>query len=111
MISFVLLMATALPALAQHEGMESFMPDITHIIGGSFQKFDGLNSRIANLPQYKQLPNYAAMLELGWFKQRGRLISTGGFTAASSMGANHSVSGKATRRSLTSKSLQFLGDL
>jgi hypothetical protein len=88
-ISFILLLAISLPAIAQHENMGNVFPEITHVIGGSFQKFDGLNSRIANFPQYKQLPDYAAMLELGWFKMRKRVISTGGINVASSMGANH----------------------
>jgi opacity protein-like surface antigen len=99
-LCFVLLLAASFPAMAQHGDMGNFFPSITHELGGSFQKFDGLNSRIATLPQYKQLPAYASMLELGWFKQQRQFIMTGGFTAASSMGADHD------KRSST---IRFLG--
>lgn len=88
-IAIILLLISAMPAFAQHDNMMDFMPDITHAIGGSYQKFNGLNGRIANFPQYKQLPNYAATLELGWFKEHGQVITMGGFTAGSSMGADH----------------------
>jgi len=79
----------ALSSYAQHDNKNGTRPMITHIIGGSFQQFDGLNSRVANLPQYKQLKDYAAVLGLGWLKERNRLISAGSFSIGSSMSGGH----------------------
>jgi opacity protein-like surface antigen len=75
-------------AASAQQGMK-FTPMITHSIGGSFQKFDGLNSRIANVPQYKQLKDYAATLGLGWMKERNRVISNAGVNIGSSMSGDH----------------------
>lgn len=61
------------------------MPQVTRSIGISFQKFDGLNSRIAGLPQYKGLRDYTGTLGLGWMKERNRVISVGNLTVGSSM--------------------------
>ncbi|MBX2926171.1 MAG: hypothetical protein KF746_28525 [Chitinophagaceae bacterium] len=67
------------------EKMEQYLPSITRSIGASFQSFDGLNGRVANVPQYSQLKDVAATLGLGWFKERNRVISDAGFTIGSSM--------------------------
>ena len=83
-ISFFLL-ATALTCAAQHQKNDKFIPMVSHSIGGSFQKFDGLNNRVAGLPQFKQLKGYTATLGLGWLKERNRVISGGGLTLGSSM--------------------------
>ena len=84
---FLLLLAVSFSAVAQrkHHKMDFTMPEITHGIGASFQKFDGLNSRIANLPQYKQLPNHSGTLQLGWIKERNQFISDFNLMAGSSM--------------------------
>ncbi len=74
---------------AQMDKWEAFIPQMSQGIGGGFQKFNGLNGRIANFPQYKGLPSYTANLDMGWFKEKKRVISSGGFSAGSSMGANH----------------------
>ncbi|MEP7110566.1 MAG: hypothetical protein ABI760_21415, partial [Ferruginibacter sp.] len=76
-------------AIAQHQINGKFLPLVTRSIGGSFQQFDGLNSRVANLPQYKQLKGYTATLGLGWIKERNRLISAGGINIGSSMSGNN----------------------
>ena len=86
---FFLFLALAIEVHAQ-TGLGDYVPQLSRVLGGSFQKFDGLNNRINAFPQYKQLPSYAAMIELGWFKERHRVISTGGIYAGSSLGANHS---------------------
>ncbi|MEO5890776.1 MAG: hypothetical protein ABIQ31_11010 [Ferruginibacter sp.] len=81
----LLILATGLTCAAQHEKNDKFIPMVSHSIGASFQKFDGLNSRVAGLPQYKQLKEHAATLGLGWLKERNRIISGGGVTIGSSM--------------------------
>jgi hypothetical protein len=91
---FLLLTIIAFSASAQRrhdrrkydkEHMMQYMPSVTRSLGGSIQKFNGINSRVANLPQYKQLMDYTATLGLGWFKEKDRLISNGGVTIGSSM--------------------------
>ncbi len=83
-ISF-LAVGIGLSVNAQHFMKDSVMPGITRSIGASFQKFDGLNSRVAGLPQFKQLKEHTATLGLGWLKERKRVISAGGVTIGSSM--------------------------
>ena len=109
-----LLFVIALSATAQQENhhkkfdkekMEQFLPSITRSLGGSLQKFDGLNGRVANLPQYKQLKDYAATLGLGWFKERNHFISEAGFTIGSSM------SGNRDKKSSTIRYIGFNADL
>jgi hypothetical protein len=78
-------MLIALPCLAQQNKMEGFMPQPTLAFGGSFENFNGLNSRVANLPQYKKLPGHTGTIELGWFKERNNLISIAGINLGSSM--------------------------
>ncbi|HRP56995.1 hypothetical protein [Agriterribacter sp.] len=89
-----LLFAIALPSLGQQENegnennrkkMEQFLPSVTRSIGGSFQQFDGLNARVANLPQFEPLKGYTATLGLGWMKEKNRFISDMGVTAGSSL--------------------------
>ncbi|MEP7143934.1 MAG: hypothetical protein ABI707_13725 [Ferruginibacter sp.] len=76
-------------AIAQHNKKDKVLPMVSHGIGGSFQKFDGLNGRVANLPQYKQLKDYTATLGLGWLKEQNRVISGGGINIGSSMSGHH----------------------
>ena len=87
------------------EKMEKYLPAITRSLGGSFQQFDGLNGRVANLPQYKQLKDYAATLGLGWFKEQNRFISEAGITIGSSM------SGDRDEKSSTIRYIGFNADL
>ena len=90
----------ALAANAQQDGKTRFMPMATRTIGISFQKFDGLNSRIANLPQFKELRDYTGVLGLGWLKERNRVVATGNLMAGSSL------SGDRDKRSST---IRYLG--
>ena len=60
-------------------------PMMMRSFGVSFQKFDGLNSRIVNRPEYKQLRDYTGTLDLGWMDVHNRLVSDIDFTAGSSM--------------------------
>lgn len=88
-ITSLLLVGIALSSNAQQDKNEKFMPMITHSIGGSFQKFDGLNSRVASLPQFKQLKDYTATIGLGWLKEDKRVVSSGNVTIGSSMSGHH----------------------
>lgn len=94
LITLVLLTGLSISSFAQEgpghkkfdkEKMAQYMPSITRSIGVGFQSFDGLNGRVADLPQYTQLKDYAFTLGLGWFKEMNRVISDAGFTVGSSM--------------------------
>ncbi|MCC6289870.1 MAG: hypothetical protein IT249_18480 [Chitinophagaceae bacterium] len=107
-ICCICVMAT-LSATAQHnrehkkwdkEKMAEYMPSLSRTLGGSFQKFNGLNGRLTNLPQYKQLKDYTATIGLGWFKERNRVISDAGITLGSSMSA---------RRDEKSSTIRYIG--
>ena len=84
----LLLLCFCLTSFAQEDKKFDFMPDMSRGLGVSFQKFDGLNSRIANFPQYKQLPDHTGVLQLGWFKEKHQFISNFNFMAGSSMSGN-----------------------
>lgn len=109
-IIFALLSITTLLASAQQkkihkkwdkEKMAEYMPSFSRTLGGSFQKFNGLNSRLFGLPQYKSLRNHTATIGLGWFKERNRVISDAGFTLGSSL------SGKRNEKSSTIRYISF----
>ena len=68
-------------------------------IGVSFQKFDGLNSRIAAFPQYKELRNYMGTLTLGSMMTKNNFISGLSLTGGSSFSGD---------RDKRSSALQFL---
>ena len=88
-ISSLLLLTITLSATAQQHKKAMVMPLSTFSIGGSFQKFDGLNSRVAGLPQFKQLSDNTGTLGLGWLKENKRIISSGNITLGSSMSGHH----------------------
>jgi len=69
----------------KRDKMMKFLPAMTRSIGGSLQKFDGLNGRVAGMAQYKQLKDYAGMLGLGWRNQYKHVISDFEISLASSM--------------------------
>ncbi len=98
---FLLLLAFAtLPAFSQENKMMMEFPDISRAAGVSFQKFDGLNSRIANFPQYKQVRNGTGVLQLGWFKENHQFISQMNLMAGSSMSGD---------RDTRSSTIHYLG--
>lgn len=68
-------------------------------IGVSFQKFDGLNSRIAAFPQYKELRDYMGTLTLGSMVTKNNFISSLSLTGGSSFSGD---------RDKRSSALQFL---
>lgn len=96
LIIFTLLIGVSINSFAQDrpekrerkydkEKMKQLMPAMTRTAGISFQSFDGLNSRIANQPQYNPIKDYAFTLGLGWMKEMNRVVSDMGFTVGSSM--------------------------
>lgn len=95
------LSSLAITANAQPNTKKDYeLPMVMRGIGVSFQKFDGLNSRIANLPQYKQLKDHAGTLDLGFMKVHNRFISEIDFSAGSSMSGD---------RDKKSSTIRYLG--
>jgi hypothetical protein len=84
-ILFLFLLAISLSGLAQEDKAHFEFPDIMRSAGASFQQFDGLNSRIANFPQYKQVRDQTGTLQLGWFKEMHQFITICGLTLGSSL--------------------------
>ena len=84
-ITSLLLIGIAISSNAQKDKKDKIMPIFTHSIGGSFQKFGGLNTRVSGLPQFKQLKDYTATLGLGWLKEDRRVVTGGNITMGSSM--------------------------
>jgi hypothetical protein len=78
----------------------NMVPHMMHGVGVTFHEFDGLNKRISNFPQYKEVNDQMGTLQLGWLKEHKRFISGFSFTAGSSM------SGDRDKRSST---IRFLG--
>lgn len=73
-------------------------PMLVRSIGVSFQKFDGLNARVANRPEYKDLRDYMGVIGLGWMRAHHRIVSGLDLYAASAM------SGDREKRSSTLRS-------
>ena len=96
-IRVILLLAICNPCLAQEDKSYHLMPAPSIVIGGSFQKFDNLNSRVANFPQYKQLPSAMGTIELGWLKEHHRFISGAGIFIGSSMSGNRNEKSSSLR--------------
>jgi len=69
----------------------------TQSIGVSFQKFEGLNSRIADFPQYKTLKDHMWTLTLGSMKVHRNFISSLSVTGASSMSGDRDKKSSALR--------------
>jgi hypothetical protein len=87
-ITCLFLLGISASSFAQHDKKEEFkkfLPFITRSLGGSFQQFNGLNGRVASLPQLKQLKDYTATIGLGFYKERNQFISQAGLTLGSSM--------------------------
>ncbi len=71
---------------AQQDAKKDYAPPmLMRGIGISFQKFDGLNSRLANRPEYKQLRDYAGTLDMGWLSVKKRFVQVMDVTLGSSM--------------------------
>jgi len=68
--------------------MEKYLPSLTRSIGVSFQQFDKLNGRVANLPQYASLKGYTATLGLGMMHEMNRVVSEMNINIGSSLSAH-----------------------
>jgi hypothetical protein len=68
--------------------MEKYIPSMTRSLGGSFQQFDKLNGRVANLPQYESLKGYTATLGLGMIREMNRVVSEMNINIGSSLSAH-----------------------
>ncbi len=66
-------------------------------IGISFQSFDGLNSRIANLPQYKTLRDYMGIISLGSMNVHKNFVSGLNVTVGSSLSGDRDKKSSALR--------------
>src|SRR5689334_17817630 len=99
-ITCLLLLATGLSAFAQqedndkkqegHRMMMHKLPYMTRSLGVSFQSFDGLNARVANLPQYKQLKDFAPTIGLGWPNDYKDVVTNATLTLGSTMSGHRS---------------------
>lgn len=86
MIMLLFLGMASFSSQAQEGPKKDYTPPmLLRGLGISFQSFDGLNSRVANRPEYKQLKDYAGTIELGSMKVYKRFISDFDLIAASSM--------------------------
>ena len=74
-------------------------------IGVNFQSFDNLDKRVSAFPKYKDLRDQAGSLQLGWIKEKQRVVSIFNVLAASSM------SGDKHRRSSTVRSIGLGADI
>src|SRR5882724_11969180 len=90
------LLVISLPVVAQEHKNDDFIPQFTHGIGISMQKFDGLNDRIAKFPQFKKLNDYTATLELGMLKEQHRVVSDMNLMIGSSI-SGHNKKGSVVR--------------
>jgi hypothetical protein len=99
-IFFLFLVLICASSFAQDKMNAEMFPEMSRAAGVSFQKFDGLNSRIASFPQYKEVRNATGVLQLGWFKESHQFISQINLMAGSSM------SGDRDKRSST---IRYLG--
>ena len=97
---FLCMLFIGLSLFAQDQSKTEMFPELSRAAGISFQKFDGLNSRIASFPQYKELRKATGVLQLGWFKERHQFISQINLMGGSSM------SGDRDKRSST---IRYLG--
>ena len=102
---FFFLLTVSMVSVAQEAKKSSYMPQMMYGIGVTFQSFEGLDSRIASFPQYKELSEHMATLHLGWLKQHNQVVSGLAFTAGTSM------SGDKNKRSSNLRFYGFSADL
>lgn len=89
----ILMLAISVCSLAQNEKKWENIPQGTIGFGVSFQKFDALNSRLANYSKYEALRDYTGTLQLGWLKERNRIVSDFALMGGSSLsGDSHKKS-------------------
>lgn len=95
-IALCILIGLSSAAVAQHdmdnmgkqnkrEWMKKHLPYMSRTLGASFQSFDGINARVANLPQYKQLKDHTATIGLGWLQEQKQFVSGAAISLGSSL--------------------------
>jgi hypothetical protein len=94
------LLFSCVSAFAQDDKHMMDFPEMSRGAGVSFQKFDGLNNRIDNFPQYKELRNATGVLQLGTFHESHQFISQMNLMAGSSMSGD---------RDKKSSTIRYLG--
>ncbi|MEP7163118.1 MAG: hypothetical protein ABI741_00410 [Ferruginibacter sp.] len=99
-IIVILLSTISLSLIAQEKSKDhknDYMPIMTRGIGASFQKFDGLNNRLAGFPQYETLKNHMWTLSLGSMHVRKNFISQLTVTGGSSLSGDRDKKSSALR--------------
>lgn len=76
-----------------------------HSHGISFQKFDNLNNRIANYPQFQSSKNSTGTFQFGSFTERDRLIT------GLSLNVGSSLNGNRNKKSTTINFFGFAADI
>lgn len=104
-IILVCLLVAVVPAFSQYKHSAADAPYGTFGIGVGFQDFEAINNRIENYPQYKQLRDVTGLLQLGWIKEKRRVISIFNVMAGSTM------SGDRDKRSSVVKFIGVQGDI
>ena len=89
----ILLLSICVGSFAQTEKKWENIPQGTISAGVSFQKFDALNSRLASFSKYEELRDHTGTLQLGWLKERNRIVSDFALMGGSSLsGDSHKKS-------------------
>ncbi|MFT4024643.1 MAG: hypothetical protein QM664_12765 [Flavihumibacter sp.] len=102
----ILLLGFGITGFAQHPSTKNYDHYwSTFGVGMNFQSFDKLDGRVAAFPKYKDLRDQAGSLQLGWIKEKRRVISLFNVLASSSM------SGDRHRRSSTARSIGVGADI
>ncbi len=73
------------------------LPYMTRLLGGSFQSFDGLNARVANVPQYKQLNNFSPTIGLGWLNDYKNVVTNASLVLGSTMSGHRNEKSSTVR--------------
>ena len=108
LVGLLLLVGFGIPSFAQTSPHSQKKYDhywSTFGVGMHFQSFDELDKRVAAFPRYKDLRNQAGSLQIGWIKEKRRVVSVFNVLAASSM------SGDRHRRSSTARSIGVGADI
>ncbi|HTL09591.1 MAG TPA: hypothetical protein VL307_15070 [Chitinophagaceae bacterium] len=95
-----LCIGAALTSFGQDNNKTDKFPDMSRAIGVSFQRFHGLDSRIAGFPQYKELPKATGVIQLGMFSDKKQFVNQVNLSAGSSLSGH---------RDKRSTNLRYLG--
>lgn len=96
-ILIMLLCGSSFCSFAQKKEEMKFTPIMTKGIGVSFQKFSGLNSRLAAFPQYETLKDHMFTLSLGTMHVKKNFVSGLTVTGGSSLSGDRDRKSSALR--------------